>query len=81
LSIDRRRIEQVLLVIRELTEQGRKQLTPADVAEQLRSANSPMPLWQLRADFSQLAAAGEIELDQETATWRIGSDQSLKNTG
>ncbi len=81
MSIDRRRIEQVLLVIRELTEQGRKQLTPADVAEQLRSANSPMPLWQLRADFSQLAAAGEIELDQETATWRIGSDQSLKNTG
>ena len=81
MSIDRRRIEQVLLVIRELTEQGRKQLTPADVAEQLRSANSPMPLWQLRADFSQLAAAGEIELDQQTATWRIGSDQSLKNTG
>jgi len=80
LSIDRRRIEQVLLVIRDLTDQGRKQLTPADVAEQLRSDNSPIPVWQLRADFSHLAAAGEIELDQETATWRIGSDQSLENT-
>ena len=79
MSIDRRRIEQVLLVIRDLTEQGRKQLTPADVAEQLRSDNSAIPVWQLRADFSHLAAAGKIELDQETATWRIGSDQSLEN--
>ena len=78
MSIDRRRIEQVLLVIRDLTEQGRKQLTPADVAEQLRSDNSPIPVWQLRADFSHLAATGKIELDQETATWRIGSDQSLE---
>jgi hypothetical protein len=81
LSIDRRRIEQVLSIIRDLTANGSKRMTPADVAEQLRADNSPIPVWQLRADFSQLAAEGEIELDQETATWRMCSDQSLKNTG
>ena len=59
MSIDRGRIEQVLFVIRDLTEQGRKQLTPADVAEQLRSDNSPIPVWQLRADFSQLAVEAQ----------------------
>ena len=81
MSIDRRRIEQVLSIIRDLAAEGSKQVTPADVAEQLRSANSPVPVWQLRADFSQLAAEGEIELDQETATWQVGADESLKNTG
>lgn len=81
MSIDRRRIEQVLSIIRDLTANGSKRMTPADVAEQLRADNSPIPVWQLRADFSQLAAEGEIELDQETATWRMCSDQSLKNTG
>ena len=81
MSIDRRRIEQVLSIIRDLTADGSKQTTPADVAAQLRADNSPIPVWQLRADFSQLAAEGEIELDQETATWRMCSDRSLKNTG
>lgn len=81
MSIDRRRIEQVLSIIRDLTADGSKQTTPADVAEQLRADNSPIPVWQLRADFSQLAAEGEIELDQETATWRMCSDRSLKNAG
>jgi hypothetical protein len=38
-------------------------------------------VWQLRADFSQLAAEGEIELHQDTATWQVCADESLKNTG
>lgn len=81
MSIDRRRIERVLSIIRDLAAEGSKRLTPADVAEQLRSDNSPAPVWQLRADFSQLAEEGEIELDQETATWQVSADESLKNTG
>ena len=81
MSIDRRRIEHVFRIIRDLIEKDKKLVTPADVAEQLRADNAPIPVWQLRAAFSQLAAEGAIELDQETATWRICTDQSLKNTG
>ena len=80
MSTDRRRIEQVLSNIRDLAAAGHQQLTPGDVAERLRADNSPVPVWQLRADFNQLAEEGLIQLDQETARWVI-AEPSLKHTG
>ena len=79
MSTDRRRIEQVLSIIRDLAAAGQQQLTPGDVAERLRADNSPVPVWQLRADFNNLAEEGLIQLDQETSRWVIAVP-SLKHT-
>ena len=81
LSTDRRRVEQVLAIIRTLAAEDNRQVSPGDVADQLRADNWPVPVWQLRADFTQLAEEGLIELDSKTARWVLAAEQSLKDTG
>ena len=51
-SLDKRRVEIISSVTRELTEQGKKEVRPGDVAEKLRTSNSPIGVWQIRADFA-----------------------------
>ena len=70
-SLDKRRIEIISTVIRELTEQGKKGVRPGDVAEKLRTSNCPIGVWQIRADFEQLAEDGFLELEHERGFWRL----------
>jgi hypothetical protein len=70
-SLDKRRIEIISAVIRELTEQGKKEVRPGDVAEKLRSSNSPIGVWQIRADFAQLTDEGFLELEHKSGSWRL----------
>ena len=70
-SLDKRRIEIISAVIRELTEQGKNEVRPGDVAEKLRSSNSPIGVWQIRADFAQLTDEGFLELERERGFWRL----------
>ena len=70
-SLDKRRIEIISAVIRELTEQGKKEVRPGDVAEKLRTSNSPIGVWQIRADFAQLTDEGFLELEHERGFWRL----------
>ena len=70
-SLDKRRIEIISTVIRELTEQGKKGVRPGDVAEKLRTSNSPIGVWQIRADFAQLTEEGFLKLEQERGFWRL----------
>ena len=70
-SLNKRRIEIISTVIRELTEQGKKGVRPGDVAEKLRTSNSPIGVWQIRADFAQLTEEGFLELEQERGFWRL----------
>ena len=63
MSLDKRRIEIISAVIRELTEQGKNEVRPGDVAEKARTSNSPIGVWQIRADFAQLTDEGFLELD------------------
>ena len=71
MSLDKRRVEIISSVIRELTEEGRKGVRPGDVAEKLRTSNSPIGVWQIRADFAQLTEEGFLELEQERGFWRL----------
>ena len=70
-SLDKRRIEIISSVIRELTEQGKKEVRPGDVAEKLRTSNSPIGVWQIRADFAQLTDEGFLELEHQRGFWRL----------
>ena len=70
-SLNKRRIEIISTVIRELTEQGKKGVRPGDVVETLRTSNSPIGVWQIRADFAQLTEEGFLELEQERGFWRL----------
>ena len=70
-SLDKRRIEIISAVIRELTEQGKNEVRPGDVAEKLRTSNSPIGVWQIRADFAQLTNEGFLELEHKSGFWRL----------
>ena len=70
-SLDKRRIEIISAVIRELTEQGKNDVRPGDVAEKLRTSNSPIGVWQIRADFAQLTDEGFLELEHKLGFWRL----------
>ena len=71
MSLEKRRIEIISTVIRELTDQGKKGVRPGDVAEKLRTSNSPIGVWQIRADFAQLTEEGSLELEHERGFWRL----------
>ena len=70
-SLDKRRIEIISAVIRELTEQGKNEVRPGAVAEKLRASNSPIGVWQIRADFAQLTDEGFLELEHKSGSWRL----------
>ncbi len=80
LSTERRRVEEVFLIIEELLKEKKSGIKAGDVADVLRSHNAPTGMWQLRADFSELAAAGRIQCDEVTSTWTL-ADTSLKDVG
>jgi hypothetical protein len=54
-----------------LTEQGKNEVRPGDVAEKLRTSNSPIGVWQIRADFAQLTDEGFLELEHKRGFWRL----------
>ena len=70
-SLDKRRIEIIAAVITELTQEGKKGVRPGDVAEKLRTSNSPIGVWQIRADFAQLTDEGFLELEHKRGFWRL----------
>ena len=74
MSLDKRRIEIISAVIRELAEQGKKEVRPGDIAEKLRTSNSPIGVWQIRADFAQLTDEGFLELEHDRGFWRLAQD-------
>ena len=70
-SLDKRRLEIISAVIRDLSKQGKNEVRPGDVAEKLRTSNSPIGVWQIRADFAQLTDEGFLELEHKSGFWRL----------
>ena len=40
------------------------------MVETLRTSNSPIGVWQIRADFAELTEEGFLELEHELGPWR-----------
>ena len=70
-SCDKRQMKIISAVIRELTEKGKKVVRPGDEAEKLRTSNSPIGVWQIRADFAQLTDEGFLKLEHDRGFWRL----------
>ena len=68
-SLDKRRIEIISAVIRELAEEGKKGVRPGDVAEKFRTSNSTIGVWQIRADFAQLTDEDFLKLEHDRGFW------------
>lgn len=70
MSLEKERLHSVRDAIDTLTAAGLTELRFADVGDHLREQGRPLGSWEIRALFRQLEAAGELELDPRTATWR-----------
>lgn len=71
MSIDSRRIEKVFSVMQTVAEGGDGLVHVGAVADALRAENSPIPVWQLRADCMALLELGRISLDAASGAWKI----------
>lgn len=78
LSLAQRRTNLVLSVIESLVSEGRSTFRPGDVVSRLREQNQPMGTWEVRGELANLEDQGVIELEVDTATWRMAPQRSLK---
>jgi hypothetical protein len=77
---DPRRTELVQRTFDELVATGRYAhgLRPADVSAHLREQGTPLGLWEIRYELSQLERAGAIALDEDTGLWQPAEARSAK---
>ena len=78
MSLAQRRTNLVLSVIEKLVAEGRPEFRPGDLVSRLREQNQPMGTWEVRGELSNLEAAGLIELDAQSGSWRMVPQRSLK---
>lgn len=78
MSLAQRRTNLVLSVIEKLVAEGRAEFRPGDIVSRLRQQNQPLGAWEVRGELANLEAAGVIELDADTAGWRMAPQRSLK---
>ncbi len=81
MSIDQTRTEAVYAVIQQLFSDGKTAVRPGDVADVFRARNEPIPVWQLRADFTLLESMQRIVCEQESGDWFLTENASLKDAG
>ncbi len=80
MSTERKRIEEVFQIIEELIKENQSGIKAGAVADVLRARNAPSGMWQLRADFSELARDDRIQCNDVTGAWTL-ANASLKNAG
>lgn len=78
MSLEQRRTDLVLSVIEKLVAEGRTEFRPGDVVEQLRAQNQPMGSWEVRGELSKLEAEGAVQVDADSACWRMTAKRSRK---
>ena len=75
MSADSRRLDIAFSVMQDLASDGEGLVCVGGIADVLRAANAPTPVWQLRADCTALADAGRITLHAESGAWLVTSQQ------
>ncbi len=81
MSIEDRTHQTVYAVITELFAEGKTSIRVGDVADVLRARNAPIPVWQLRALFTDLESQGAISCNAETSEWQLTENSPLQDAG
>ena len=66
-----RRTKVVFDALAALQRAGRASVRPGDVTAHLREHGLPVGAWEVRGELSNLERLGLIELDEDTAVWRL----------
>lgn len=81
---DRRRVDLVMRVFKELVAAGAKGVSPGAINTRLREVAEPMGAWEVRGALTTLEADGEIVIDEGTGNWFLTDEsaktQSLRDT-
>ena len=54
-----------------VVETGKEEIRPGHVVQYMRDRNNPLGIWNVYGEFSKLRSMGVIELDEDTATWKL----------
>ena len=76
MTTDRRHIDLVLRVFKELASAGTGGITPGAVNTRLRELGEPMGSWEVRGAFTTLETAGAIVIDQQSGAWYLAEDRA-----
>ena len=81
---DRRRVDLVMRVFKELIAAGANGVSPGAINTRLRELAEPMGTWEVRGALTTLEADGEIVIDQPSGTWFLADagakTQPLRDT-
>lgn len=81
---DRRRVDLVLRVFKELIAAGADGVSPGAINARLRELAEPMGTWEVRGALTALEAAGEIVINERTGAWFLADNaaktQPLRDT-
>ena len=81
MSEDARRLKLVHAAIEALIAAGATEFRAGDVATYHRNLGEPIPVWELRGLFTQLAEKGLIEIDTATGAWHVKGDKQSVAAG
>jgi hypothetical protein len=76
MTTDRRHIDLVLRVFKELVAAGATGVTPGAVNVKLRELGEPMGTWEVRGALTALESDGEIAIDEDTGTWHLAKGRT-----
>jgi hypothetical protein len=76
MTTDRRHIDLVLRVFKELVAEGTDGVSPGAVNSRLRELGEPMGTWEVRGAFTTLETNGAIVIDTQTSAWYLADDHS-----
>ena len=76
MTTDRRRIDLVLRVFKELVAEGADGIMPGAINTRLREIGEPMGTWTVRGALSTLEADGAIVVDEQTGAWHLADDRA-----
>ncbi len=74
MTTDRRHIDLVLRVFKELAPASADGITPGAVNTRLRELGEPMGTWEVRGAFTALETDGAIVIDEQTGAWHLAEN-------
>ncbi len=79
MTTDRRHIDLVLRVFKELASAAANGISPGAVNTRLRELGEPMGAWEVRGAFTTLETDGAIVIDEQSGAWHLTEGRAKTN--